>query len=189
MSNLIIQDKYSLIKTKNTVKINEIKVPIEVYITYNNNILIIKGPLGINKLKINPIISIDIIENKIILSINNIKDKAIINTVTSNINNIITGVIEGYNKKLKLEGIGYKVTKDNNKLIFELGYSHKIEYEIPNNIIIKILTPTLIEIKGIEKNIVGEVANKFIHLRKHSNYKFKGIYYDNETPKLKVTKK
>lgn len=103
--------------------------------------------------------------------------------------NMVIGVNQGFNVKLLFVGIGFKTKVENNVLNLKLGYSHNIDYIIPDNIKITCIKPTLISISGIDYELVTKVAAQIRALRKTEPYKGKGIRYLNETIRSKEAKK
>ena len=95
------------------------------------------------------------------------------------ISNMVTGVSEGFTKTLEINGVGYRATKQGNKVTFNLGYSHPIELEEPEGITIDVKDNT-ISVKGADKQKVGETAAKIRSLRVPDVYKGKGIKYSDE---------
>ena len=93
---------------------------------------------------------------------------------------MIKGVTDGFSKQLTLVGVGYTAEKKDNFLLVNAGYSHPIYFEIPEGINIEVPSATTIDIKGINKQNVGDVAAKIRQIRKPEPYKGKGIQYDNE---------
>ncbi|GAB4285099.1 MAG: 50S ribosomal protein L6 [Candidatus Dojkabacteria bacterium] len=104
------------------------------------------------------------------------------------ISNMIEGVTNGFSKSLEIVGIGYRAEQQGNKIIFSLGYSHKIEYEPPIGISIEIEDQTKIKVSGASKQKVGEVAAKIRSFRKPEPYKGKGIKYSDEQIRRKSAK-
>jgi large subunit ribosomal protein L6 len=102
--------------------------------------------------------------------------------------NMITGVTQGYVKKLEISGVGYRVTAKGSNLEFALGYSHPIVVEAPEGITFKVETPTRFQVEGIDKQKVGEVAANIRKLRKPDPYKAKGVKYEGEVIRRKVGK-
>jgi large subunit ribosomal protein L6 len=95
-------------------------------------------------------------------------------------NNAVVGVSVGFAKELEIVGVGYRAKMDKNKLELSLGYSKPVMYEIPEDIEIVLQKPTLISIKGIDKQRVGQEAHKIRSFRKPDPYKLKGIRYVGE---------
>ncbi|MGP3972193.1 50S ribosomal protein L6 [Streptomyces sp. 6N223] len=102
--------------------------------------------------------------------------------------NMVTGVTEGYVKKLEISGVGYRVQAKGSNLEFSLGYSHPIVVEPPEGITFKVETPTRFSVEGIDKQKVGEVAANIRKLRKPDPYKAKGVKYEGEVIRRKVGK-
>ena len=105
------------------------------------------------------------------------------------INNMVVGVTEGYEKKLEIVGVGYRVLpKGPTQLEFQLGYSHSITFDAPEGITFTTEGPTKLGVVGIDKQLVGEVAAKIRKLRKPEPYKGKGVRYAGEHIRRKVGK-
>nr|WMP11623.1 50S ribosomal protein L6 [Laurencia tasmanica] len=104
------------------------------------------------------------------------------------INNMILGVSEGFEKKLVIQGVGYRSQIENNNLILNVGYSHPVCIEPPNGINIKVENNTNISISGINKERVGQIAATIRNVRPPEPYKGKGIKYENEIIRRKVGK-
>ncbi|QJC33737.1 50S ribosomal protein L6 [Enterobacteriaceae endosymbiont of Donacia provostii] len=110
-------------------------------------------------------------------------------TVRSLVNSMIIGITKGFKKKLILSGVGYKFSIKNNILYLMIGFSHTISYTIPDGIFGKCLNSNEIILKGINKQLLGQVAANIRSYRPPEPYKGKGIRYDNEIIKIKETKK
>jgi large subunit ribosomal protein L6 len=105
------------------------------------------------------------------------------------INNMVVGVTEGYEKKLEIVGVGYRVlSKGPTQLEFQLGYSHSIVFDAPEGITFTVDGPTKLGVVGIDKQQVGEVAANIRKLRKPEPYKGKGVRYAGEHVRRKVGK-
>jgi len=104
------------------------------------------------------------------------------------VNNLVVGVTAGYEKKLEIHGVGYRVQLKGSDLEFALGYSHPIKVEAPQGITFTVETPTRFSVSGIDKQLVGEVAANIRKLRKPDPYKGKGVRYQGEVVKRKVGK-
>ena len=105
------------------------------------------------------------------------------------INNMVVGVTEGYEKKLEIVGVGYRVlSKGPTQLEFQLGYSHSITFNAPEGITFTTEGPTKLGVQGIDKQLVGEVAANIRKLRKPEPYKGKGVRYAGEQIRRKVGK-
>ena len=115
--------------------------------------------------------------------------KALSGTTCALLKNNIVGVSEGYQKKLDLIGIGYRAQVQDNNLNLTLGYSHPISFSIPEGIMIETPSQTEIIIKGIDKNLVSQVAANIRTWRTPEPYKGKGVRYSNEQIIMKEAKK
>ncbi|MGO1973735.1 MAG: 50S ribosomal protein L6 [Propionibacteriaceae bacterium] len=105
------------------------------------------------------------------------------------VSNMVTGVTEGYEKKLEIVGVGYRVlSKGPNELEFSLGYSHPVKVLAPEGITFTVETPTKLSVQGVDKQQVGEVAANIRKLRKPEPYKGKGVRYAGEQVRRKVGK-
>ena len=159
-------------------KIN-ITIPEKVKVAINGSILNIDGPLGKHSLNIDTkVFDLDIKEGKEI----SIKPKKINDDVKrlwgmnrSLVNNAIIGTSSGYEKTLELTGVGYRAALKGKQLNLQLGFSHDINFDIPENIKITVEKQTIIKINGIDKQLVGTVAAKIKTFRPPEPYKGKGI--------------
>ena len=97
------------------------------------------------------------------------------------VNNMVVGVTDGFAKNLEINGVGYRAQLQGTKLVLSLGYSHPVELEPPTGITIEVPAQNRITVKGIDKQLVGEIAAKIRGYREPEPYKGKGIKYENET--------
>jgi large subunit ribosomal protein L6 len=104
------------------------------------------------------------------------------------VNNMIVGVTQGYEKKLEIHGVGYRVTLKGTDLEFSLGFSHPVKVTPPEGITFAVETPTRFSVQGIDKQKVGEVAANIRKLRRPDPYKGKGVRYSGEVIRRKVGK-
>ena len=104
------------------------------------------------------------------------------------VNNMVEGVTNGYQKTLDINGVGYRAQKQGKKLVLTLGYSHPVEMDDPEGITTEVPAPNKIIVKGIDKQVVGEVAAKIREKRPPEPYKGKGIKYENEVIRRKEGK-
>jgi large subunit ribosomal protein L6 len=102
--------------------------------------------------------------------------------------NMVRGVTEGYRRELEIVGVGYRAELSGNSLVFQLGYSHRITFPLPDGISAEVPKPTQIILKGIDKSLLGQTAAKIRALRRPEPYKGKGIRYVEETVRRKVGK-
>ncbi len=159
-------------------KIN-ISVPEKVKVVLSGNILNVEGPLGKKSIDIDPdMFVLDIKDGKEI----SIKPKKIDQNSKrlwgmkrSLINNAVIGSSQGYNKTLELVGVGYRAALKGKQLNLQLGYSHDINFDIPEGIKITVEKQTILKITGVDKQQVGAIASKIKTLRKIEPYKGKGV--------------
>jgi large subunit ribosomal protein L6 len=104
------------------------------------------------------------------------------------VHNMVIGVTQGYEKKLEIHGVGYRVALKGSDLEFALGYSHPVKVEAPEGITFVVENPTRFSVKGIDKQLVGEVSANIRKLRKPDPYKGKGVRYSGEKIRRKVGK-
>ena len=170
---------------------NPISVPENVEIFLTEQDIKIKGPLGVLEYPIVREISVNQIDNllKIKANSNSQHANALSGTFRALIANMVHGVSKGFEKKLQLVGVGYRAQANANKLSLTLGFSHPIDFEIPNGIKIETPSQTEIIIKGIDKQKVGQVSADIRAYRKPEPYKGKGVRYSDEVIILKETKK
>ena len=159
-------------------KIN-INIPEKVKVAIAGNVLNIEGPLGKKSLNIDlEMFNLDIKEGKEI-SIkpkkNDQNSKRLWGMNRSIINNAVIGSVKGYEKTLELVGVGYRAALKGNILNLQIGYSHDINFNIPEGIKIAVDKQTTLKISGHDKQLVGSVASKIKTLRKIEPYKGKGI--------------
>ncbi|WP_434325649.1 50S ribosomal protein L6 [Mycoplasma leachii] len=148
-----------------------------------NNLITITGSKGTLSKQFSPLIKIEVEENKLITKrLNEQKHtKQLHGTTNSLLQGMLTGVSEGFKKELQITGVGYKAAVNGSKLNLSLGYSHPVEFEIPDGVVIQAVKPTELAISGIDKQLVGQVAANIRAYRKPEPYKGKGIKYKNET--------
>ncbi len=163
------------------IKPIEIKEGIEITID-DKNVVTVKGPKGTLSEAIPKEIKIEKEESTLVVKrpTNNKKHKSLHGLSRSLINNMVIGVTEGYEKKLELNGVGYRATMQGKKLVLNLGFSHPIEMEQPEGIELDVPSQTAIIVKGANKQQVGNFAAKIRELRKPEPYKGKGIKYSDE---------
>jgi large subunit ribosomal protein L6 len=157
----------------------------------NDDCIEVKGKKGQLRLNLIDKVSVSIGERS--LSVANTSgskfSRAISGTYRSLISNMVKGVSEGFEKKLELQGVGYRVETQGKKINLTLGFSHPVVYEIPDGIEVQTPSRTEIVISGIDKQKVGQVAAEIRAIRPPEPYKGKGVRYQGEQISLKETKK
>ncbi|MFS8541109.1 MAG: 50S ribosomal protein L6, partial [Tissierellales bacterium] len=156
------------------IGIKPIDIPNGVEVKINEgNLVEVKGPKGSLKTQLDPKMDIKIEDNKVLVNRPNDtkKYKSLHGLTRTLIFNMIEGVTKGYEKRLEIVGTGYRAQKQGKKLVLNLGYSHPIELEEPEGIQIEVPAATQIIVKGIDKQLVGNVAAKIRDYRRPEPYK------------------
>jgi large subunit ribosomal protein L6 len=168
-----------------------IAVPAGTDVAINASSITVKGPLGTLTQPLNGLVKVN--NNNGTLSFDVIDDSresnAMSGTLRALVNNMVTGVTKGFERKLTLVGVGYKAAVQGNALNLSLGFSHPVLHPMPEGITATTPTPTEILIKGIDRQKVGQVAAEVRAYRSPEPYKGKGVRYADEVVKLKETKK
>jgi large subunit ribosomal protein L6 len=149
----------------------------------------VKGPKGSLELAAPAGVDVAIDGGEIKLSAKNPSDMKMAGTARALLNNMVTGVSEGYQRKLELVGVGYRAALAGKDLNLTLGFSHPVVFHAPEGITIEVPAQTEILIKGADKQRVGEVAAKIRAFRPPEPYKGKGVRYSGEKITLKEAKK
>ncbi|NLY78306.1 MAG: 50S ribosomal protein L6 [Tissierellia bacterium] len=173
------------------IGLKPIVIPSGVEVKINEgNLVEVKGPKGSLKTQLDPKMDIKIEDNQLIVSRPNEtkKYKSLHGLTRTLIFNMIEGVTQGYEKKLEIVGTGYRAQKQGKKLVLNLGYSHPIELEEPEGIQIEVPAANQIIVKGIDKQLVGNVAAKIRDFRRPEPYKGKGVKYADEVVRRKAGK-
>ena len=161
-----------------------------VKVTVNGKEVVTEGKLGKMSITLPEAISAAVDGNEV--KVSRVSDegnnKALHGLFRSLIKNNIIGVSEGYKKELQIVGVGYKAVLAGNKLTLSLGYSHDIVYPVPEGIKIQITDGTKLQITGIDKQLVGEVAASIRKFKKPEPYKGKGVRYSDEHVVIKPGK-
>ena len=156
-----------------------IQIPKDAKVKVESGELILTGPKGFKKLSLNDKIFTTSIskDNNLILKLikKNETSKIMWGTTRSIINSALIGVTTGYEKILQLTGVGFRAMLKGNSLSLQLGFSHDISYEIPQDVKITVEKSTVIKINGIDKELVGKVAAEIKMLKPVEPYKGKGI--------------
>ncbi|MCE7078788.1 50S ribosomal protein L6 [Streptomyces sp. ST2-7A] len=168
-----------------------IQVPAGVDVTIDGRTVGVKGPKGnLSHTIVEPIEVARAEDGAIVVTRPNDenRNRALHGLSRTLVANMITGVTDGYSKRLEISGVGYRVQAKGSNLEFSLGYSHPILVEAPEGITFAVETPTRLTVQGIDKQKVGEVAAKIRKLRKPDPYKAKGVKYEGEVIRRKVGK-
>lgn len=167
-----------------------ITLPAGVEVTNNNNVVTVKGPKGELTREFNKNIEIKVEGNEVTLHRPNDskENKTIHGTSRANLNNMVVGVSEGFQKALELIGVGYRAQVQGNKLTLNVGYSHPVEMTAPEGVTFEVPANTQVIVKGINKEVVGELAANIRGVRPPEPYKGKGIRYVGEFVRRKEGK-
>ncbi|WP_456277072.1 50S ribosomal protein L6 [Bacillus sp. AK128] len=167
-----------------------IEIPAGVTVTNNNNTVTIKGPKGELTRTFHPDMEIKLEDNvlTVVRPSDNKEHRSLHGTTASLLGNMVEGVTNGYTRGLELVGVGYRASKQGNKLVLNVGYSHPVEITPEQGIEIEVPANTKITIKGIDKERVGALAANIRDVRPPEPYKGKGIRYEGEFVRRKEGK-
>ena len=168
-----------------------IAVPKGVDVAIAANLVTVKGPLGTLSLPLNGAVPLvrEGEELKVQPANDSRESDAMSGTVRALVNNMVTGVTKGFEKKLMLVGVGYRAQAQGDKLNLSLGFSHPVVHAMPKGVKAETPVQTEIIIKGIDRQQVGQVAAEVRAYRPPEPYKGKGVRYSDERVVIKETKK
>ncbi len=164
-------------------------IPKEVSINIKENKINVSGPKGSLDFIFDSNISVQNSDDKINVSrkFDSAQNRALHGTTRQMIFNLVKGVNQGFSKKLELIGVGYQATMEGKRLKLQLGFSHDIYFDTPDEIIISV-EKNILKVEGINKQLVGAVAAKIRSFRKPEPYKGKGVRYVDEYVRIKQGK-
>ena len=167
-----------------------INIPAGVTATIADGVITVKGPKGTLDLAYNPSMTVEIKGDVIeVTRPNDAKENRSLHGLTRTlISNMVVGVTEGYKKELEVNGVGYRVQKQGNKCVMNLGFSHQVIFEDTEDIKIEVPDPNKVIIVGIDKQKVGQFAAEVREKRPPEPYKGKGIKYVDEVIRRKEGK-
>lgn len=166
-------------------------VPAGVEVTVDgNNVVTVKGPKGQLSQQISKLIKVEVTDGAVNVSrgSDNREERSQHGLARTLINNMVTGVTSGFEKKLQLVGVGYRAEKKGKTLVMNLGYSHPVELVDPEGITTECPSATEVVVKGIDKAFVGNYAANIRAWREPEPYKGKGIKYEDEVIRRKEGK-
>ena len=151
----------------------------------------VKGSKGVLELAVNAVVEVKQADGQLSFSARDSQkcSDALTATTRSLVNNMIVGVTSGFEKKLELQGVGYRAQAQGKKLSLQLGFSHRIEYQLPDGIDVTTPSQTEILVSGTDKQLVGQVAAEIRSFRPPEPYKGKGVRYADERVRRKEAKK
>lgn len=167
-----------------------VKIPGEVKATLEGDMIKIKGPKGELKQEIHPRVKIDLKEGEITVTVKDPEDKddrSLWGLFRVLINNMVIGVTEGFEKKLEINGVGFKAASSGQKVILNVGFSHPVTFPFPAGIAVKV-EKNVMTVSGIDKQMVGEIAAEIRAIKPPEPYKGKGIKYIDEVIRRKAGK-
>ena len=170
---------------------NPIVLPQGVDVTLGAEQISVKGPLGSISIPANPAVTVEKDGSTLVCKPveGAVNSNALSGTIRAIVANMVTGVSKGFERKLNLVGVGYRAQAQGDTLNLTLGFSHPVAHKMPAGIKCETPTQTEILIKGVDKQLVGQVAAEVRAYRKPEPYKGKGVRYANEVIVLKETKK
>ncbi|MBI99965.1 MAG: 50S ribosomal protein L6 [Nocardioides sp.] len=159
-----------------------VEVPEKVNVTIKERLVEVKGPNGVLTYTHNPEVEVAQKENTLVVTPidSSNKSRALWGLTRTLLSNMVEGVTNGFTKSLEFNGVGYKAAVSGSKLTLNLGYSHPIDYDLPEGVTAKV-TRNVIDISGANKELVGFTAAKIRSFRPPEPYKGKGIKYADET--------
>ncbi|MDX3188517.1 50S ribosomal protein L6 [Amycolatopsis sp. MtRt-6] len=168
-----------------------VAVPSGVEVTIDGQHIKVKGPKGTLEHTVAEPITVERDEDGTLLvkrPDDERNSKALHGLTRTLVNNLVVGVTAGYEKKMEIHGVGYRVQAKGSDLEFALGYSHPVKIEAPEGITFKVETPTRFSVSGIDKQKVGQISAVIRKLRRPDPYKGKGLRYEGEKIRRKVGK-
>ncbi|MDN0075879.1 50S ribosomal protein L6 [Crenobacter sp. SG2303] len=170
---------------------NPVAIPAGVEVKFNATDVTVKGSLGTLSTPLCGDVEIKLDNNELTFAAKNDSKfaRAMSGTLRALLNNMVTGVSKGFEKKLQLVGVGYRAQAAGDTLNLSLGFSHPVAHKMPEGITVATPTQTEILVKGANKQLVGQVAAEIRAYRSPEPYKGKGVRYADEVVVLKETKK
>jgi large subunit ribosomal protein L6 len=168
-----------------------VELPKGVEVSIAGGEISVKGGKGSLNLKLHEKVTVEQQENELKIAALNSDKKtvAMAGTTRALVNNMVTGVSEGFVKELQLLGVGYRARVQGDELNLTLGFSHPVVYKVPKGVEIETPTQTQVLVKGIDKQLVGQVSAEIRAFRPPEPYKGKGVRYADEYVKRKEAKK
>ncbi len=167
-----------------------IQIPQGIEVEKKGLIVMVKGQNGVLEQKIHPDMDVKVEAGKVLVvrPTENRFHRALHGLTRSLINNMILGIKTGFEKKLEIVGVGFRAEVKGKTLVLQIGFSHPIYFVPPDGITIQTPAPTQIVVKGIDRQLVGQVAAKIRFFRPPECYKGKGIRYEGEYVRKKAGK-
>lgn len=169
---------------------NPIEIPDGVEVKIENNHVVAKGPLGTEEVAVRPEIKVEMIEKTVVLTrvVDDRKSRSLHGLFRTLCSNAINGVKTGFEKKLEIQGVGYRANMQGTAINLQLGYSHPVVIEPPAGVKIAVEANTKISVTGSNKQKVGDIAAEIRSKRPPEPYKGKGVRYEGEFVRRKAGK-
>lgn len=170
---------------------NPVALPAGVEINLNGQALVVKGSKGSLNLDIDSSVEMKQEDDRLVFAARDgaKHSQAMSGTVRALVNNMVTGVSQGFEKKLELQGVGYRAKVSGKVVNLTLGFSHPIDYQLPEGVTAETPSQTEVVLKGVDKQLVGQVAAEIRAFRPPEPYKGKGVRYADEYVRRKEAKK
>ncbi len=170
---------------------NPVSVPTGVEVKLDGQALAVKGGKGSLEMSVHSLVEVKLDDGTLTFAARNTskESRAMSGTIRSLVSNMVIGVHEGFEKKLQLNGVGYRAKATGKTLNLTLGFSHPVDYQLPEGVAAETPSQTEIVIKGIDKQVVGQVAAEIRAFRPPEPYKGKGVRYADEHVRRKEAKK
>lgn len=165
-----------------------IPVPSGAKVTLKNQVIRVEGPKGTLERKLHPKVKLDIKDGTIDVTVEKEKDRAAQGLVRSLVNNMVIGVITGFERILEVNGIGYRATVKGSILNLSLGFSHPVDFQLPKGVEADVDKNNTIRLTSFDKELLGQTAASIRSLRPPEPYKGKGIKYSDERIQRKAGK-
>lgn len=168
-----------------------VAIPSGVDVSIQADILTVKGSKGTLTQALHDCVGVEQTDNQVQFTARDTSkfSHAMSGTMRALVSNMVKGVSEGFEKRLRLVGVGYRAQSSGNKLELSLGFSHPVVYTAPDGISLEVIKQTEIVVQGYDKQVVGQVAADIRAYRPPEPYKGKGVRYADERVSLKETKK
>jgi len=168
-----------------------VSIPEGVTIDINGQDVKAKGSKGELSLRVHDEVSVKMEDGQVVFAprSSSLNAKKLYPTMRTLVNNMVVGVTEGYEKKLEIQGVGFRAAMQGTKITMQLGFSHEVVYDIPQGVTVAVEEQTKIAVNGIDKQLVGQVAAKIRGFKPPEPYKGKGIRYAGEYVMRKEGKK
>jgi large subunit ribosomal protein L6 len=168
-----------------------VAVPSGVEVKLDGQRISVKGAKGALQMDLHASVQVDQADNELTFAVRDGDSEAVAlaGTMRALVSNMVTGVSEGFERRLQLQGVGYRAQAQGRKLNLQLGFSHPVEYELPEGIEVQTPSQTEVVVSGVDKQLVGQVSAEIRAFRPPEPYKGKGVRYADERVRRKEAKK